>query len=229
MRSFLFTTAIASAVFALTSFTACAPKTTESNAEPQVAAQENAAKTPNADEAKSESATNEAPSAIAAATNNKVLVAYFSASGVTRGVAEIIGQSTGGTIFEIVPETKYSDDDLNWRNENSRSSVEMKDPSSRPAIVGKVENLSDYDIVFLGYPIWWNVAPHVVNTFIEANDLSGKTVVPFCTAGSSTIDNSVAELRKVLPNAKVLDGKKLFSHSTREDVDAWIKSLDLNL
>ncbi len=157
----------------------------------------------------------------------KVLVAYFSASGTTAGVAKKIGEVTGGTLFEIVPETKYTDEDLDWRNEKSRSSVEMKDPSSRPPFTGKVDNFADYHVIYLGFPIWWNVAPHVVNTFLEAHDMKGKVVVPFCTAGSSSIDNSVVELRKALPDSTVLEGKKWFSSTSKDEIAGWIHSLNI--
>ena len=212
--------------------TSCSPKT-EVGEEPNTAAKVNEAtaadstdnKDNDAKAEKADSATNSAVAAPDVSGQQKVLVAYFSATGTTAGVAKIIGEVSGGTLFEIVPETKYTDADLDWRNEQSRSSVEMKDAASRPAMVGKVENIGDYQTIYLGYPIWWNVAPHVVNTFLESHDLSGKTVIPFCTAGSSSIDNSVVELRKALPNAKVLDGKKWLASSSKEEIAAWIDGL----
>lgn len=217
-------------------FTGCAPKT-EAPVEPAVQEKvtaEEQVKTGDQEKTGTQENAGEQEAALDTAVAGetvkpRIIVAYFSASGVTRGVAETLAESTGGTLYEIVPEAKYTDDDLNWRNEQSRSSVEMKDPASRPAIVGKVENFGDYGIVFLGYPIWWNVAPHVINTFIESHDMAGKTVVPFCTAGSSGIENSVSELRKVLPQSKVVDGKKLYSGATLEEVSSWVKSLELGI
>ena len=219
----------------VTLFSACTPKTeTSSNirqvtsADTEVIASNEASSEPKAEP----SSDNNQKDTVTVKDNlnePKVLIAYFSASGVTRGVAHTMSESMNATLYEIVPETKYSDDDLNWRNDKSRSSVEMKDPASRPVMVGNVENISDYQVVFIGYPIWWNVAPHIINTFIEANDLGGKTIVPFCTAGSSSIDNSVVELRKVLPNSKVLDGKKLYSGVSRDEIVSWVNSLDLQI
>ena len=122
---------------------------------------------------------------------NKVLVAYFSASGVTKGVAQQLAEVTGGTLHEIKPEQPYTDADLDWRNKQSRSSVEMADKSSRPSIANRVENMDQYDTVFVGYPIWWYIAPTIINTFLEQYDMAGKTIVPFFTSGS-TIGASVS-------------------------------------
>lgn len=125
----------------------------------------------------------------------KTLVAYFSATGVTKGAAEKLAEVTGGDLYEIQPEVPYTDADLDWQDKQSRSSVEMADLSSRPAIKGKVENLNDYDTVFIGFPVWWYTAPTIINTFIEANDLKGKTVIPFCTSGGSSIKKSAEDLK----------------------------------
>lgn len=137
---------------------------------------------------------------IAQDSGRHALIAYFSATGTTAHAAEKLAEATGGELYAITPAKAYSDADLDWRNKQSRSSVEMKDPKSRPAIKDRKKDLSGYDTIFIGYPIWWNLAPRVINTFIESNDLKGKTVIPFATSGGSTIGNSAAELKKSYPS-----------------------------
>ncbi|MCR5542505.1 MAG: NAD(P)H-dependent oxidoreductase [Eubacterium sp.] len=126
----------------------------------------------------------------------KVLVAVFSASGVTKRVGEEIARIAGADFFEIVPKEIYTKDDLNWMNKKSRSSVEMNDPSARPEIAGAVSDMASYDIVIVGFPIWWGVAPRVIETFLESYDFSGKTIIPFCTSGGSGVGRSDEELHK---------------------------------
>ena len=121
---------------------------------------------------------------------SKVLVAYFSASGVTKRLATTLAQATGGDLFEIVPREPYTKSDLNWMNPMSRSSVEMKDRSCRPAIASRVEDMSSYDAVFIGFPVWWYREPSIIDTFAESYDFSGKTIIPFATSGSSGIGSS---------------------------------------
>lgn len=150
---------------------------------------------------------------------HKVLVAYFSATGTTRDVAEKIAGATGATLYEITPEPRYTDADLDWHDKQSRSSVEMNDASCRPALGGDSIDVADYNVVFIGYPIWWDLAPRQVNTFIESNDLAGKTLIPFATSGGSTIDNSVADLRRLYPDLMWGDGKLL----NGGDVAEWAK------
>ena len=163
-----------------------------------------------------------------AAQNQKVmngkntLVAYFSATGITEKVAEMIAEATGGTLYEITPEQEYSDADLNWRDESSRSSVEMHDLSFRPAIVRNLENAGDYDVIYIGFPIWWNLAPTEVNTFIEAYGFEGKTVIPFATSGGSGITNSAAQLKKQYPDINWQSGK-LLNNPSKADIEAWVK------
>ena len=123
----------------------------------------------------------------------KILVAYFSASGVTKGVAQRLAKVAGADLFEIRPAVPYTQADLNWTDKKSRSSVEMNDPLSRPEIAEMLPNMADYDTVFVGYPIWWYVAPHIINTFVESYDLSGKTLVAFATSGGSGIGKTVEE------------------------------------
>lgn len=154
----------------------------------------------------------------------KTLVAYFSASGITRNAAQQLAEVADADIYEIQPEVAYTDADLDWRDKQSRSSVEMADLTSRPAIKGKVDNIADYDVVFIGFPIWWYTAPTIINTFIEANDLKGKTVIPFATSGGSTIDKSAEDLKKAYPDLNWKEGK-LLNGVSREDMEAWVKGL----
>ena len=116
---------------------------------------------------------------------SRKLVAYFSATGTTAKVAETLADAIGADIYEIEPEVPYTEADLNWRDANSRSSIEMNDPLSRPAIAGKRDNMADYDTIYVGFPIWWYVAPTIINTFLESYDMTGKTIIPFATSGSS--------------------------------------------
>ncbi len=127
---------------------------------------------------------------------NKTLVAVFSASGVTKRVGEKISEIAGGDFFEITPKELYTSDDLNWMNKQSRSSVEMNDPASRPEIANQVSDMDSYDTVIIGFPIWWGVAPRIIETFLESYDFSGKTILPFCTSGGSGVGRSDRELEK---------------------------------
>ena len=126
----------------------------------------------------------------------KTLVAVFSASGVTKRVGEEIARIAGADFFEIVPKEIYTDDDLNWMNKQSRSSVEMNDPSARPEIADTVSDMASYDKVIIGFPIWWGVAPRIIETFLESYDFSGKTIIPFCTSGGSGVGSSDEEIHK---------------------------------
>lgn len=152
----------------------------------------------------------------------KVLVAYFSATGTTEDVAEKIAAVTGGELHEIAPEQAYTNADLDWNNRQSRSSVEMNDPKSRPALKEKKANMADYDVVYIGFPIWWGLAPHIVNTFIESHDLKGKTLIPFATSGGSGISQAVAALRKAYPDLNWQDGK-LLNRADERTIRAWIE------
>lgn len=135
------------------------------------------------------------------AQNKKTVVAYFSASGVTEGVAKRLAKEHNADIYTIEPAQKYTSDDLNWRNNKSRSSVEMKDSKARPALK-ESKSLAQYDVIYIGYPIWWNLAPRIINTFIEQADMDGKTVIPFATSGGSSITQSVSDLKSLYPNIK---------------------------
>ena len=130
----------------------------------------------------------------------KVLVAYFSASGTTKGVARQLAEVAGADLHEIKPEQPYTDADLDWNDKQSRSSVEMQDKHSRPAITNKLQNMQDYDVVYVGFPIWWYTCPTIINTFMEAYDFQGKTVIPFATSGGSSIKKACGDLKAAYPN-----------------------------
>lgn len=155
----------------------------------------------------------------------KTLVAYFSASGVTKAVAETIAEVSGSDIYEIKPETPYTQADLDWRNKNSRSSVEMQNPYSRPAISGKADNIEQYDRIFVGFPIWWYVAPTIINTFLESYDFSGKTIILFATSGGSGFGQTIEKLKDSVPSAKITEGRLLNGNLSEQDIKAWIDSL----
>jgi len=154
-------------------------------------------------------------------TDKKILVAYFSATGTTAGVAEKLAKAVNGDLFEIKPAKPYTDDDLNWRNEQSRSSVEMKDMNSRPKIASKVEDMSRYNVVFVGFPIWWYREPSIIDTFMESYDFNGKTVIPFATSGGSGMGDSSQIMQKLAPKAKVLEGKRFQSNVSEEELGQW--------
>lgn len=157
--------------------------------------------------------------------SKKMLVAYFSASGVTAKAARKLSEAAGADLYEIKPEIPYSRADLDWTNRKSRSSVEMNDPASRPAIAGKMEGMEQYDVVFVGFPIWWYVAPTIINTFLESYDFSGKTIVPFATSGGSGMGKTNERLGPSCPGAALLKGKMLNGSLSREELKAWAQSL----
>lgn len=163
------------------------------------------------------------------AQEHKILVAYFSATGTTKGVAEHIANGLNADIYEIVPEEAYTDADLDYNDNNSRTTIEMNDPDARPAISGSVENMEQYDIIFVGYPIWWGEAPRIVSTFMESYDFSGKTIVPFCTSGGSGIGSSASNLERLTSGATWFDGRRLNGSDSQDTVMEWVNSLDLNL
>lgn len=156
------------------------------------------------------------------AGQKKVIVTYFSATGTTAAVARQVADAAGADLYEITPAAKYNDADLNWRNRECRSIVEMMDKTSRPALKGKVKKMKKYDVVYVGFPIWCGVAPHIINTFIEQAKLEGKTIIPFATSGSSPIDGAVKELRATYPTLTITDGK-LLNHPTAADIEAFVK------
>ncbi len=156
--------------------------------------------------------------------SNKTLVAYFSATGTTMEAATKLAKVANADLHEIVPEVPYTPADLNWRDKSSRSSVEMADKSSRPAIANKVENMEQYDTVFVGYPIWWYIAPTIINTFLEQYDLTGKTIVPFFTSGGSGAGETMKNLKPSAPGANWVDPKNL-NYMGEAEMKSWIDSL----
>lgn len=156
---------------------------------------------------------------------SKKLVAYFSASGITAKLAKTLASAVGADIFEIKPEQPYTDADLDWKNKNSRSSVEMRNKSFRPAVAGRVENMSEYDTIYVGFPIWWYVAPTIINTFLEQYDLTGKTIVPFATSGDSGMGNTNAELMPSCKGAVLKEGKKFSANTDESELRLWAENL----
>ena len=159
---------------------------------------------------------------------SKILVAYFSATNNTEGVAQKLADGLGADLYEIVPEQPYTDEDLDYGNSESRSSVEMNDPSARPAISGSVENMEQYDVVLIGYPIWWGEAPRIMSTFMESYDFSGKTLAAFCTSASSGFGSSDSALREAAGSAAWLDGQRFSAGASAEDVMEWADGLGIN-
>ena len=162
-------------------------------------------------------------------TDGRALVVYFACTNTTKGVAEHIASVTESGMYRIEPEEPYTSADLNYNNSSSRANREQNDPSARPAIAGSLENLSDYDIVFLGYPIWWGKAPKIIFTFLESYDFAGKTIVPFCTSHSSGIGSSDTDLHALAAQATWMQGRRFGGNASESDVREWIESLNLNL
>ena len=157
----------------------------------------------------------------------KVLVVYFSATGNTKQTAQKLSSIMDADLSEIIPTQPYTSADLNWNDKQSRSSVEMANPQARPDIKPIDFDINDYDYIFLGYPIWWDLAPRVVNTFIESNDLTGKTVIPFATSGGSSIEESVAALQRLYPEINWQIGK-LLNHLSENDIKIWCNKLGIS-
>ncbi|MGI6009906.1 MAG: flavodoxin [Ruminococcus sp.] len=158
---------------------------------------------------------------------SKKLVAYFSASGVTAKVAKNLASAVGADLHEIVPQQPYTKADLDWMDKNSRSSIEMNDKSFRPPVANKVENMDQYDVIYVGFPIWWYVAPTIVNTFLEQYDLKGKTIVPFATSGSSGMGKTNEELAPSCKGAVLKDGKRFSAGTDADELKKWSESLGL--
>ena len=162
-------------------------------------------------------------------SEKKVLIAYFSATNNTENIANHLNEILDADLYEIVPETPYTADDLNYNDSSSRSSQEMNDPDSRPVISGSVENMEQYDVIFLGYPIWWGEAPRIINTFLESYDLSGKTIAPFCTSASSPLGSSATKLQDLTGSAAWLEGQRFSGGASVSDVQSWVDSLNLKV
>ena len=156
------------------------------------------------------------------ATQNKVLVAYFSATGNTAAVADRLANAINADVFAIEPETVYTEADLDYRNKESRSSIEMADRGSRPAIASTIGNIEQYDVIFLGFPIWWGREPSIIDTFVESYDFAGKTIVPFATSGSTpTTDEAATNIHEIIPNANVVNGARFDIHVPVEELKTW--------
>ena len=153
---------------------------------------------------------------------SKTLVAYFSASGVTKKTAEKLAAAANADSFEIIPVQPYTDEDLDWTDKKSRSTIEMNDPSSRPAIAEKLENMGGYDIVFVGFPVWWYVEPRIIDTFLESYDFSGKTVVPFATSGGSGLGKTVDNFRKILGKNVMVKNGRLLNRASESELRAFV-------
>lgn len=160
---------------------------------------------------------------------SKVLVAYFSASGVTAKLAKRLAVSIGADLHEIQPEIPYTDADLDWRDKNSRNSVEMNDKSFRPAVANKVDKIDQYSVIFIAFPIWWYVAPTIMNTFLEQYDLKGKTIIPLATSGSSGMGNTNKELEDSCPGAELKEGKRFSADASEEELKAWAEQFGISL
>ena len=154
---------------------------------------------------------------------SKNLVAYFSASGVTRNVAEALSGLVDADLYEIKPVKLYSNADLNWMDDKSRSSVEMRDKNSRPEISGELPNLEEYENIFIGFPIWWYTAPHIINTFLEKCNIMDKTLIPFATSGGSSIEKSARDLKSAYPLANWKPGKLIKGRITKDMLKGWIE------
>lgn len=157
---------------------------------------------------------------------SRKLVAYFSASGVTAKVAVKLSEAIGADLYAIEPEVPYTKADLDWMDKKSRSTIEMNNPASRPAIAGKRDNMNDYDTVFVGFPIWWYVAPTIINTFLESYDLTGKTIIPFATSGGSDMGKTNEKLLPSCKGAKLLDGKVFKASVSGADLAKWAEGLE---
>ena len=157
---------------------------------------------------------------------SKKLVAYFSASGVTGAVAKKLSDAVGADLYEIKPAIPYTNADLNWTDKNARSTLEMRDKTSRPDLADKSAKIQDYDVIFLGFPIWWYVAPTIINTFLEAYDFSGKKIILFATSGGSGFGRAVSGLKDSAPKTEILEGKILNGRTSVEELKKWAESLN---
>lgn len=159
----------------------------------------------------------------------KTLVAFFSASGITKEVAQTIANVANAELYEIVPQEPYSKADLDWTNEQSRTSLEMKNnKTSRPQIANSID-ISDYTTIFVGFPVWWYTAPHIINTFLESHDFSGKTIIPFCTSGGSDLSNAPRDMQKSCPNAIFKTGRRFNFGESKGSIRKWLETLKIEL
>lgn len=157
---------------------------------------------------------------------NRKLVAYFSATGATARLAETLADAVDADIFEIKPKVPYTSADLNWQDNTSRSTIEMRNPASRPAVASVRGNMADYDTIFVGFPIWWYVAPTIINTFLEGYDLAGKAIIPFATSGGSGMGKTNEKLSPSCPGAELLEGRVFKSGTGKAELAKWAEKLD---
>ena len=155
----------------------------------------------------------------------KILVAYFSATGTTKKVAEKLAKATEGNLFEIKPQVEYTSEDLNWSDKKSRSSVEINDEFSRPEIENVVENIDDYDTVFVGFPVWWYIPPRIIQTFVEKHNMSGKRIIAFATSGGSGIKDSTDFLKKNYSDLNIIEGKRFGWNESLQSIGAWVEKI----
>lgn len=160
-------------------------------------------------------------------TGKGALVVYFSATGNTKAVAEIFAEVQGADLYEIVPEQPYTDEDLNYNDSSTRATVEQNDENARPAISGSVENIEDYDVIYVGFPIWWGDMPRILYTFFDSYDLSGKTIAPFATSGGSGISRAEQSIASLEPDATVTEGLLTSGSSAESDLNGWLSSIGL--
>ena len=158
---------------------------------------------------------------------SRTLVAYFSASGVTAKVAEVLADTIGADLFAIEPEVPYTKADLDWMDKTSRSTLEMQNPTSRPAIARKRDNIDEYNTIFVGFPIWWYVAPTIINTFLESYDLTGKIIIPFATSGGSGMGKTNEKLLPSCMGAKLIEGKVLKANASVDEMAEWVANLNI--
>ncbi len=159
----------------------------------------------------------------------KSLVVYFSASGITKKLAENLAEATDADLYEIKPEVAYTSTDLNWTDKQERSTIEMHDKTFRPPMAEKNANIAKYDVIYLGFPIWWYVAPTIINTFLEAYDFTGKTIVLFATSGGSGFGNTIRELEGSCPGAKLMEGKVFSRRQSTEDLKSWVDCISMKV
>lgn len=213
-------TSILLALVLVFSFAACS-----NNSDNSASTANSTTSTPAGKQSTDESSDNNTDSS----SNSKILVVYYSATGSTKAVADTIADTTGADLFEITPVVPYTSDDLNWTNDNSRVSVEHNDESKRDVPLTKTtpDNWADYDTVFIGYPIWWGIAAWPVNNFVEGNDFTGKTVIPFCTSSSSGLGQSGDLLADMAGTGNWQDGERFSSGASSNKVESWVNGLDL--
>lgn len=209
--------------FLISSMTGCGTTPTEIEINSESSVMEAISETTEQAEANTEnSETQEEP----VITADNTLVVYFSATGTTKKVAERIASVTNADLYEIVPVQPYTSEDLDWHDDNSRTSIEMNDVNFRPEIAGELVSLESYSTIYIGYPIWWGDAPRIMDTFVESYDFSNKNVIPFCTSGSSGIGNSSDNLKNLANSGNWLSGDRLEADISENDIKAWISSLN---